>query len=81
MSNICLDGITSSVHVIIKSLNYHVWKRGFGSPKPMENKEVAICFLRNSGTDPLPPREAYGPLGSNCYSGWSVRPSVKYVDK
>ena len=27
---------------------------------------MAIGFLRNTGTDP--PREAIGPLGSNCFS-------------
>ena len=33
-------------------------------PPPTEISQVAIGFLRNSGTDPL--REAIGSLGSNC---------------
>ena len=37
---------------------------GRGSGPPFEN-QVAMCLLRNNGTDP--PREAIGPLGSNCY--------------
>ena len=37
-----------------------------GSRPPPGNSQVTICFLRNTGTDP--PR------------GWSVRPSVKYID-
>ena len=36
-----------------------------GSERPLEN-HVAICFLKNTGTDP--PREAIGHLWSNCFS-------------
>ena len=31
-----------------------------------EKSQVAVCFLRNAGTDL--PQEAIGPLGSNCFS-------------
>ena len=39
--------------------------KGAGAQDPPENHE-AICFLRNTGTDPS--REAIGPIGSNCFS-------------
>ena len=42
---------------------------GRGSELTQEATPVAIVILRNSGTDH--PREAIGPLGSNCFS-WEV---------
>ena len=49
---------------------------GTGGPNPPVKSQVAIGFLRNSGTDP--PREAIGPLGPSASRGGFVRPSVKY---
>ena len=40
--------------------------QGVWTPLSPGKSQVAICFLRNSGTDP--PWEAIGPLGSNCSS-------------
>ena len=48
---------------------------GSGSP---EKSQVAIGFLRNSDTDP--PREVFGPLGSNCCSRTVRTVLCKYVD-
>ena len=48
---------------------------GREGPDPPVKSQVAIGFLRNSGTDPL--REAMGPIASQERS---VRPSVKYVE-
>ena len=40
---------------------------GIGGLDPTPGKsQVVICILRNTGTEP--PREAIGPLGSNCFS-------------
>ena len=39
---------------------------GMGSRTPPGKSQVAIGFLWNTGTDH--PREAIGPLGSNCHS-------------
>ena len=48
-------------------------------PPPLDGKsQVAICFLRNTGTKP--PREAIGPCGSNRFSREVRWPTVKYVD-
>ena len=52
--------------------------------RPPRKSQVAIGFLRNSGMDYGPPREAVGALGSNCF--WKevctyVPPCVNYVDK
>ena len=43
------------------------FKEGTGDPDPPGNLQVDICFLRNTGTDPL---EKGGPCS----------PSVKHVD-
>ena len=40
--------------------------------------QVAICFLRNTGKDPL--KKQLVPLGSIASPGRSLQPSVKYVD-
>ena len=50
-------------------------EEGGRGPVPPGKSEVAIGFLRNTGTDPS--REALGPIASR---GRSIRPSVKYVD-
>ena len=55
---------------------------GVWTPLFLEIKKVAICFLRNTGTDPLEkqmdlsgdPRDLWGQFASRG------RPSVKYVD-
>ena len=47
------------------------------SPSSPGKSQVTIGFLRNSGKDL--PREAIGPLGSNCPIASRVRPSVEYV--
>ena len=40
---------------------------GAGGPRPLESyKLFNICFPRKTGKDP--PREAIGPLRSNCFS-------------
>ena len=51
---------------------------GTEGPDPPVKSQVAIGFLRNSGTDPL--REANGPMGPIASRERSVRPSVKYVE-
>ena len=44
-------------------------------PDPTGKSKVAICFLRNIGTDPL--EKQLDPLGPIASRGRSVRPSVK----
>ena len=39
---------------------------GVRTPTPPGKSQVVICFLRNISTDA--PREAIGPLGSNCFT-------------
>ena len=42
------------------------FRGGAGGLDPHGKSQVAIGFLRHSGTNY--PREAIGPLGSNCFS-------------
>ena len=51
---------------------------GGPDPPPLGKSQVAICFLRKSGTDPL--KKQLDPMGPIASRGRSVRPSVKYVD-
>ena len=47
-------------------------------PLPSGKSQVAIGFLRNTGTDPYPPFEMQmDPLGPFASQGWSVPPSVQ----
>ena len=50
---------------------------GRGSGLPLENhkSQMAICFLRKTGTG-----TELDPFGSCCFSGRCVRPSVRYDD-
>ena len=54
-------------------------RTGSGSgPLPPGKSQVAIVFLRNTGTDPYPPLEMQMyPLGPIASQGRSVPPSVK----
>ena len=47
------------------------------TPTPV-NFQVAICFLRHTGTDPL--EKQLDPSGPTASWGRSVSTSVKYVD-
>ena len=52
--------------LIFKRISLADPEEGSGVPGPHGKSQVTVGFLRNSGTDP--PREAIGPLGSNCSS-------------
>ena len=49
-----------------------------GSDLPPGKSQLAIEFLRNYVR--YHPREAIGPIGSNCFLRKSIQPSAKYVD-
>ena len=54
-------------------------REGARGPDPQRKSQVAVGFLRNTGTDPRLEKQL-DPLGPIAFRGRSVRPSVKYVD-
>ena len=69
----------TDLSLVVVTVCIHPWiqrgDRGLGPP--IGKSQVAICFFRNTGTDPL---EKQLDLRSNCYSREVRRSCVKYVD-
>ena len=56
-----------------------IWDKGSGPQSPGKPQvAICVCFLRNTGTDPL--EKQYDPSGPIASRGRSIPPSVKYVD-
>ena len=72
-------GVSNQMYLQNRYNHGQIGERGQGVRTPQPgNLQVAMCFLRDTGTDPLEKQLDF--MGPNATRMRSVQPSVKYVD-